>query len=516
MGKRIKKNDSLNLADYLVASASKYPEKTAVRHEGVETTFRQLDCATNRLANGLTRLGLLPGDRCMVMMPNSIHYIALYYALAKMGVAMIPVSFLFRSHELTYILKDAAPQAFIGADPYLEEISSVFAAQGSPPITLALHPPARGGFKDMEAAYAEEDTYAIHPTRPEDTLNILYASGTTGDPKGGMLTHGNLARNAAILARMRGTIEPDTVVIGALPLYHVYGITSVINVPMYLGLTVELFTHFEPEAVIAVTEREARTIFFGVPTMLNRLIQAAEERPPKRTSLKFCISGGASLPVEFIKRFETLFATKIHEGYGLTECPVCVENPYDRPARPGSIGLPIPEFSAKIVDEAGKELAPGGSGELLIKGPAVMKGYLNRPEATEETIRDGWLHTGDIARMDDDRYIYIVDRKKDLVIRGGYNVYPREIEEVIYQIPEVSEAAVYGVPHPDLGEEIAAVVVLREGARLGPEEIKAYVKERVAPYKYPRIVTVVREPLPKSGSGKILKKEIRKRYTAAG
>jgi len=516
MGKRIKNNDSLNLAEYLKASASKYPEKTAVRHEGVETSFLELDRAANRLANGLISLGLSPGDRCMVMMPNSIHYITLYYALAKMGVAMIPVSFLFRSHELTYILKDAAPKAFIGANPYLEEISSVFAANGAPAITLALNPPASGGFKDLETAYADGDYFPLYPTQADDTLNILYTSGTTGDPKGGMLTHGNLARNAAILARMRGTIEPDTVVIGALPLYHVYGITSVMNVSMYLGLTVELFTHFEPEAVIAVTEREARTIFFGVPTMLNRLIQAAEEHPPKRTSLKFCISGGASLPVEFIKRFETLFATKIHEGYGLTECPVCVENPYDRPAKPGSIGRPIPEFSARIVADDGQELPPGGIGELLIKGPAVMKGYLNRPAATEETIREGWLHTGDIARMDDDRYIYIVDRKKDLVIRGGYNVYPREVEEVIYQIPEVSEAAVYGVPHPDLGEEIAAVVLPKEGARIDPEEIKAYVKERVAPYKYPRIVTIVQEPLPKSGSGKILKKEIRKQYCAAG
>jgi long-chain acyl-CoA synthetase len=515
MSKRIREKNSLNLAEYLVAAAAQYPEKTAVRHEGTEISFLELDRAASRLANGLRDLGLLPGDRCMVMMPNSIHYIALYYALAKMGVAMIPASFLFRSHELTYILKDAKPKAFIGAAPYLEEIGRVFAAYEAPPITLALNPPAQGGFKDLEAAYAQEGSFPIYPTRPDDTLNILYTSGTTGDPKGGELTHGNLARNAAILARMRGTIEPDTVVIGALPLYHVYGITSVMNVSMYLGLTVELFTHFEPEAVIAVTEQEARTIFFGVPTMLNRLIQAAEERRPRRTSLKFCISGGASLPVEFIRRFETLFATKIHEGYGLTECPVCVENPYDRPAKPGSIGRPIPEFSARIVDEKGTELAPGGIGELLIKGPAVMKGYLNRPQATEETIRNGWLHTGDIARMDDDRYIYIVDRKKDLVIRGGYNVYPREIEEIIYQIPEVSEAAVYGIPHPDLGEEIVAVVLPKEGTSIDPEAIKAYVKERVAPYKYPRIVTVSKEPLPKSGSGKILKKEIRKQHTAA-
>jgi long-chain acyl-CoA synthetase len=360
MVKRIKEAGSINLAEYLAASAAKYPEKAAVRHEGTETTFRQLDRASNRLANGLTSLGLLPGDRCMVMMPNSIHYIALYYALAKMGAAVIPVNFLFRSHELTYILKDAAPQAFIGADPYLEEISRVFAAQGSPPITLALHPPARGGFKDMEAAYAEEDTYAIHPTRPEDTLNILYTSGTTGDPKGGMLTHGNLARNAAILARMRGTIEPDTIVIGALPLYHVYGITSVMNVSMYLGLTVELFTHFEPGAVIAVTEREARTIFFGVPTMLNRLIQAAEERPPKRTSLKFCISGGASLPVEFIKRFETLFATKNVRSAWRTRMT--------GPPGPAPSAFPSRNSAPRLWTKPARSLPPGEAASCSSKG----------------------------------------------------------------------------------------------------------------------------------------------------
>jgi len=504
----------LNLAQHLVASASRYPHKTAIRHEGDQITYGELDRASSRLAQGLDELGLSPGDRCMVMMPNGIPYVALYYALAKMGVAVIPVNFLYRSHELTHIFTDSTPKAFIGTAPYLEEISRVFAKQGAPPISLALNPPAEGVFKDLEGAYGAGESFPIHPTRTDDTLNILYTSGTTGVPKGVMLTHGNLAHNARILAGIRGTIEPDTVVVGALPLYHVYGITSVMNVSIYLGLTVELLTHFEPEAVVAVIEREGRTIFFGVPTMLNRLIQVVEGRSPIKASLKFCISGGASLPVEFITRFEGLFATTIHEGYGLTECPVCVENPYDKPTKPGSIGLPIPEFSATIVDDNGAELPLGGVGELLIKGPAVMKGYLNRPEATEETLRDGWLYTGDIARMDDERYIYIVDRKKDLVIRGGYNVYPREIEEVIYQIPEVSEAAVYGVPHPDLGEEVVAVVVLKEGARIEPDEIKAFVKERVAPYKYPRHITIAPEPLPKSGSGKILKKEIRKQYIA--
>jgi long-chain acyl-CoA synthetase len=285
-------------------------------------------------------------------------------------------------------------------------------------------------------------------------------------------------------------------------------------VSIYLECTVELLPHFDPEKVIEIAQAEKQTILFGVPTMYNRLIQVASQKPPQNSSLKFCVSGGASLPVEFLHRFEKLFSTKIFEGYGLTEAPVCVENPYGRVTKPGSIGLPIPEFSAKIIDNDGNEVPPGHNGELLIKGPGVMKGYLNRPDETGKTITDGWLHTGDIARMDEDNYIYIVDRKKDLVIRGGYNVYPREIEEVMYQMPEILEVAVFGVPHEDFGEEVAALVVLQAGSRIEPEDIREFVKQRVAPYKYPRIIKIVPDALPKSGTGKILKKEIRKKFGA--
>jgi long-chain acyl-CoA synthetase len=287
----------------------------------------------------------------------------------------------------------------------------------------------------------------------------------------------------------------------------------VLNVSMYLGLTIDLFSRFEPEEVIKVIEGEEQTILFAVPTMLNRLVQFALENPPKRASLRFCISGGASLPVEFLHRFEALFKTEIHEGYGLTEAPVCVENPYGRATKPGSIGLPIPEFSVGIVDSSGNNVGQGEVGELLIRGPAVTKGYWNRPDETKATIRDGWLFTGDLALMDEDHFIYIVDRKKELVIRGGYNVYPREIEEVLYQIPDVLEAAVFGVPHEDLGEEVAAVVFLKEGSTVDTKAIQGYVKERVAPYKYPRIIKATKEPLPKTGSGKILKKEVKKQYS---
>ncbi|MBU0989646.1 MAG: AMP-binding protein, partial [Proteobacteria bacterium] len=367
----------MNIARYLEESARRYPHKTAVRHEGEEITFEELDKACNRLANGLKDLGLEPGDRSVLMMPNSIHAITAYYALAKIGAVVVPVNFLYRAHELEHIFTDSKPKSFIGAEPHLDEIANLLKKiEDKPPLLLALGA-SDSRFKDLKTAYSDRADFSTHPSDDTDTFNILYTSGTTGVPKGVMLTHGNLAKDAEILAEMRGEIEPDTVVIGALPLYHVYGITSVLNVSMYLGFTIELFTHFDPEAVIRVTEEEARTLFFGVPTMLNRLIQVASEKPPERTSLKFCISGGASLPVEFLKRFETLFNTTIHEGYGLTECPVCVENPYGKKTKPGSIGLPIPEFSARIVGEDGKDVSPGEKGELLIKGPAVMKGYLN-------------------------------------------------------------------------------------------------------------------------------------------
>jgi long-chain acyl-CoA synthetase len=504
----------MNLAHYLENSARLYPDKPALRFEGQQVTFQELDIACNRLAHGLCELGLAPGDLGLVMMPNSIHQITVYYALVKIGAIVVPVNFLFRKYELEHIIRDSKPKAFFGAEPYLAEISRILSKGDAPPLRIALGVKRDHTFMDLENVYSNKSDFSTYPAHDNDTVNLLYTSGTTGVPKGVMLTHRNLARNAKILAEMRGQLDPKMVVIGVLPLYHIYGITSVLNVSMYLGLTVELFSQFEPEKVIEVLEAEEQTIFFGVPTMLNRLVQLASENPPKRASLRFCISGGASLPVELLHRFEALFKTEIHEGYGLTEASVCVENPYGRATKPGSIGLPIPEFSARIVDSMGNDVRQGEVGELLIRGPAVTKGYWNRPEETRETIKDGWLYTGDLARADEDHYIYIVDRKKELVIRGGYNVYPREIEEVFYQIPDVLEATVFGIPHEDLGEEVAAVVFLKEGSTMDTKAIQGYVKERVAPYKYPRIIKVTKEPLPKTGSGKILKKEVKKQYSS--
>jgi long-chain acyl-CoA synthetase len=499
----------MNLSRYLEISSERFPDKVAVRHAGQAITYKDLNARCDSLAAGLKTMGLAEKDRCVLMMPNSIQAIIAYFALAKLGAVTVPVNFLYRTQELMHIFSDSKPKAFIGADPYLEEVREVLKICERISIRIAAGATGHEGFTEFEAAFLPNPNFSSYPAEADDTLNILYTSGTTGRSKGVMLTHGNMASEAKILANMRGKLDSRAVVIGVLPLYHVYGITSVLNVTFYLGLKIELFRQFDPGKVIGVVEKEQQTILFAVPTMYNRLILEAAESPPARSSLKFCVSGGASLPVEFMHRFESLFSTKIYEGYGLTEAPVCVENPYGGLTKPGSIGLPIPEFEAKIVTPEGASVTAGKPGELLIKGPGVMKGYHNRPGETQETLRNGWLHTGDIAQMDEDGYIYIVDRKKDLIIRGGYNVYPREIEEIMYQIPEILEVAVVGKPHVDLGEEVAAIVVLKDAAQIEANEIQEYVKQRVAPYKYPRIIRTQRDPLPKSGTGKILKKQIR-------
>lgn len=496
----------MNLITLLTNTAGRRPNHPAIRFKDQAVTFEQLNRRVGSLAAGLSRAGLKPGDVCVLMMPNSINWVTAYYALAKLGSVVLPINFLYRVGELRHIFRDSGARAFIGHSAYLEETRKVMTDLPAMDLRVADAGPS-AGFTPLEALFVDHGAFSAYAAKDDDPLAMIYTSGTTGLPKGAVLTHRNLASNAMTVADMRHT-EPDDVVLGVLPFFHIYGQTSTLNSSIYLGLTVRLWVHFEAEEVFEAIEEEKKSILIAVPTVFNRLSEMAAKKPPRRSSLRFCVSGGASLPVEVLRRFESLFQTTIYEGYGLTECsPVCVENPYGRPTRPGSIGLPIPGFEARVVDEMDRDVRRGEVGELIVRGPGVMKGYLHQPEATEKTLRGGWLHTGDLARQDDEGYIYIVDRKKDMVIRGGYNVYPREVEEILYAHPAVSEAAVLGVPHPDLGEEVAALVVLRPGTNATAEEIRAFVRERVAPYKYPRLVRLVKE-LPKSVTGKILKRAI--------
>jgi long-chain acyl-CoA synthetase len=498
----------MNLGQLLIDSAARRPDHPAVIFGDRQATYSDLDRRTDALAWGLKERGLGPGDIAVLMMPNSIDWITAYYALAKLGAVVLPVNFLYRTEELAHIFRDSGARAFIGRPDHLKYAGPLVLQSGQFDLTLTSGGETPQGFESLEGLFLDRGPFPVYDARDDDTLAVIYTSGTTGLAKGAMLTHHSLGSNARTVADMRYT-ESHDVCLGVLPLFHIYGQTSTLNASLYLGLTIRLWEHFDAEEAFTAIEKEESSILIAVPTIFNRLAEMAAHAPPVRSSLRFCVSGGASLPVEVLRRFEKAFHVTIYEGYGLTECsPVCVENPYGRPTKPGSIGVPIPGFEARIVDEKDQDMPGGQVGELIVRGPGVMKGYLNQPEATAETLRGGWLHTGDLALQDEDGYIFIVDRKKEMIIRGGYNVYPREIEEVLYGHPAVLECAVVGMPHPDLGEEVAAVIVLRPGVSAMPEEIRDYVKEKVAPYKYPRVVRFVPE-LPKTDTGKILKRRIR-------
>ncbi len=498
----------MNISNLLLESVVRCPKHPAIHFRDRTLSYEELNRQVDRLSHGLIHAGLRPGDVCILMMPNSIEWVVIYYALAKVGAVVLPVNFLYRRGELEHIFKDSGARAFIGHKDYLEHPCQVMKALPKIDLRIAQGVNYGRGLIPLNELFKEDKPFTPFQTRDDDTWAIIYTSGTTGLPKGAMLTHHNMSNNAMTVANMRST-DPMDVVFGVLPLFHIYGQTSVLNASIYLGLTIRLWPHFEAEELLSAIEEEKSSILIAVPTVFNRLVKLADSRPPKRAGLRFCVSGGASLPVEVLRQFEERFQTTIYEGYGLTECsPVCIENPFGRPTRPGSIGLPIPGFEARIVNDQDEDVPTGEVGELIVRGPGVMKGYHNQPQATAETIRRGWLHTGDLARKDEVGYIYIVDRKKDMIIRGGYNVYPREIEEILYSHPEVVEAAVVGIPDPDLGEEVAAFVALRQGSRTTPEELRHFVKEQVAPYKYPRRVHLVQE-LPKGPTGKILKRAIR-------
>lgn len=499
----------MNLGDFLTDAAHRTPDRDAVRFRDEVLEFSEMDRKVDDLARGLARLGLKRGEKCVLMMPNSLNWVLVYYALARLGAVVVPVNPTYRRGELEHIFSDSGARAFVGHVDYLNEPIPVMESLPRMDILIADGGSAPPGFTQLEGLFdeaAETGEPASANKDTDDPFAIIYTSGTTGLPKGAVLTHGNLMGDVLAVSGLRQS-EPDDVVLCVLPLFHIYGQTHVLNLSIHSGLTIRMWDHFDPAEVMTAIEDEESTILYAVPTMINRMVELAATSPPKRSSLRFCVSGGASLPVEVMKRFEKIFDTWIMEGYGLTECsPTCLENPPGR-TRPGSIGFPVPGFEARIVDDNDADVPLGDVGELIIRGPGVMKEYLNQPDATRTVLKGGWLHTGDLARQDEDGYTYIVDRKKEMIIRGGYNVYPREVEEVFYTFPGVLEVAVLGIPDADLGEEVAAAVVLRPGDRTTAEELREYVKERVAPYKYPRVIKLV-DDLPKSSSGKILKREI--------
>jgi long-chain acyl-CoA synthetase len=445
--------------------------------------------------------GVQQGDRVGVMLPNVTEFPVAYYGVLRAGGVVVPMNVLLKRREIAFYLEDSGTKILLAWHGFCAE-----ACDGAEDAGAELVEVEPTSFAGMLAGF--EPAFELADTAEDDTAVILYTSGTTGKPKGAELTHLNLFRNAEISSRTTCEVGPGNVVLGALPLFHSFGQSVGMNASLLVGACLTLVPKFDPAEALATMQRDKVTHFYGVPTMFGALLNHPERESFDTSSLRNCITGGASMPVEVLRGFEDAFGAIILEGYGLSETsPVACSGHPGMERKPGSIGTPIEGVEMRVVDEDDNEVAQGEVGEVVIRGHNIMKGYWNKPEATEEAMRGGWFHSGDMARTDEDGYFYIVDRKKDLIIRGGYNVYPREVEEVLYEHPKIREAAVVGVPHDEWGEEIGAAVVLHDGEDLAAQEVSAYVKERIAAYKYPRVVWFIDE-LPKGPTGKILKREI--------
>jgi long-chain acyl-CoA synthetase len=497
-----------NLASNLIEAREMYPDRAAVRLDGAVVTYAELDEASARVASLLGGLGVEPGDRVGLMLPNMPQFAALYYGVLRAGAVVVPMNPLLKAREVEYYLGDSGAAAIFAWRDVVDEASAGAGAAGARVV-----PVAPGDFDRLL-----EDQLPVHgvvPRPDDDTAVILYTSGTTGRPKGAELTHANLARNAAVSAATLFHLEPDDVVMGCLPLFHSFGQSCGLNAAVGSGASLTLLPRFDPGAALEVIRRDRVTVFQGVPTMYIALLNHPRREEFDTGSLRLCVSGGAALPVEVLRGFEAAFGCVILEGYGLSETsPVASFNHPDRERKPGSIGIPVEGVEMRLVLPDGSDVPAGEVGEIAIRGHNVMKGYWRREEATQEAIPDGWFRTGDLARQDEGGYYFIVDRKKDLIIRGGYNVYPREVEEVLYEHPAVAEAAVIGIPHPTHGEEVGAAVVLKAGTAATPDELRDFVKERLAAYKYPRHVWL-EDALPKTSTGKILRREVRPPATVA-
>jgi long-chain acyl-CoA synthetase len=490
----------MNLAGLLTASAERDPDHVAIKLDDAELTYGALDGASAHIAGLLAEHGFERGDRVGIMLPNVPYFPVIYYGVLRAGGVVVPMNVLLKKREVAYYLSDSGAKLVFAWHDFAQDAQA--GAEQAGAECLLVEP---GAFEEQVGA-ATPDT-AVADTADDDTAVLLYTSGTTGQPKGAELTHANLTRNAQGSADLFD-LGSEAIVLGALPLFHSFGQTCGLNATVSGGGTLTLLPRFEPGKALEIIQRDKVNVFQGVPTMYGAMLHHPERENYDVSTLRLCGSGGSAMPVELLRGFDEAFGCKIMEGYGLSESsPVASFNHADRERKPGSIGTPISDVEMRVVDEDDNEVAQGEVGEILIRGYNVMKGYWQRPDETAETIIDGWLHTGDMGRVDEDGYFYVVDRKKELIIRGGYNVYPREIEEVLYEHPAVREAAVLGVPHDEYGEEVGAAVSLKDGESVTADELRNYVKDQVAAYKYPRKLWFVDE-LPKGPTGKILKREI--------
>ena len=509
----------MNLSTRLLETAEKFKTKPAYIFMDQETSYAEFNYTVTQFADGLQRLGVNKGDKVALLLGNSPHFLISLYGLMRLGATAIPINPTYTPDEIAYILKNGDVKAVITLDllvPMFDKLKQML-----PDVNHVIVCPS--GLESAEVPQSLSISEKLKPfadivqmasgqfsapmVEEDDTAIILYTSGTTGKPKGAMLSHKNLFSNARDVADYL-QISGEDRVITVLPMFHVFCLTVSLNAPLLNGGTLIILPKFSPKEVFRVAEKYEVTLFAGVPTMFNYLFQYPEANEESFKTLRFCISGGSAMPVALLTNFEKKFKVIVSEGYGLSEAsPVTCFNPIDRPRKPGSIGKSIIHVENKVVDELGEEVQPGEVGELIVRGPNVMKGYYKMPEETAATIKDGWLYTGDLARVDDEGYFYIVDRKKDMVIVGGFNVYPREVEEVLFAHPDISEVAVIGAPDPNLGEVIRCFVVSKN-PELTEEELIHYCQEHLVKYKVPESIDFMDE-LPKNTTGKILRRALK-------
>jgi long-chain acyl-CoA synthetase len=501
---------SFNLAVILSESARSAPDHPVAVFDGGQLTYRQLDQASDRVAANLAAAGIEPGDRVALQLPNIPQFLVAYFGILKAGAVVVPLNVLLRAPEIAYHLEDSGALVLITwAGVVAEAVKGAEAAEVGAIFAVgpAARPPGVLPFERLLDGAAPACEMVMR--QPADTAVIVYTSGTTGRPKGAELTHIQLYMNADIPGRLFG-VRPDDVVTAVLPLFHVFGLSSILDCCVRFGSTMSLIPRFTPTAVLTAIQRDRATILEGVPTMFADLLSCPDLDRYDLSSLRVAISGGASIPAPVLDAFEDRLGLVILEGYGMTEtASTTTFNPSAAERRAYSVGKPIWGTQTQVWDASGRPLPPGPEhvGEIVTRGLHVMKGYLNRPEATAAAFTGDWLHTGDLGYIDEDGFLFIVSRKKELIIRGGYNVYPSEIENVLHAHPAVAEAAVVGVPDERLGEEVLAVVIVRESAELRETELVAWCRERLAAYKCPRVFQF-RSELPKNTLGKVLKEEL--------
>ena len=490
---------SENLATILTQTAEDHGERIALKFDDTEVSYEQVNEGSSRVAGMLAEKGFEVGDRIAVMLPNVPYFALVYYGVLRAGGVVVPINPQYESSEVAYHLNDSGAKLLFAWHDFSDA-----AEKGAGEAEVEVISVAPDEFESMigeaEAAYevVERDT--------DDTGVILYTSGTTGDPKGSVLTHGNLQKSTDVVTGLVDMSEDD-VILGALPLFHVFGQACGLNGATKLGACLAMIPKFDPGTTLEVIARDGVTIFQGVPTMYSAVLGHEDRESYDASSLRVAIVGGQAMPVDTLESFEEAFGIEVLEGYGLSETTAVgtFNQPGER--KPGSIGKPVEGVEVRFFDDDGNEVDQGEVGELTIKGPNVMAEYWNNEEETKEELRDGWFSTGDLGHIDEDGFVFIDDRKKDMIIRGGENVYPREIEEILHHHEAVEEAAVIGVEDERLGEEVAAAVVLKEGRDVSAEDLQEYVKGEVAKYKYPRKLFFLDE-LPKGPTGKILKREI--------